>query len=265
MKTLAPRILQAYDERRLSTRGEVRSTDFDDWADEFDVIRQYDHFFQEITSSSRPDPDVRFDDEWDFYVVDFQGWSHCRIPLSVAQEYYILFASMVEREAQGTVVLFRRWEPLDNFTGGLPWLLSPTVDDESCSNFMRGSCEIQEMHKFKHAPISGKCYDMDGHLLLPPAPPDGSLRATRILQGMTREEISPAAGRWLHLMASDDRRCLASRYSDGSSISSSQSCPASRMSSDNRSHDRSASPRPRTYQWSRESLLQSVVTCRVDT
>ena len=36
---LAPHILQVYDEQRLSTRGEVHSTDFSDWADEFAVIQ----------------------------------------------------------------------------------------------------------------------------------------------------------------------------------------------------------------------------------
>lgn len=46
--SLAPRILQAYDERRLSTGNEVYSTDFDNWSNEFAIIRQYDHFFQEI-------------------------------------------------------------------------------------------------------------------------------------------------------------------------------------------------------------------------
>ncbi|KIJ90559.1 hypothetical protein K443DRAFT_15120 [Laccaria amethystina LaAM-08-1] len=247
-RCLAPRILQAYDERRLSTGGEVHSTDFNDWADEFSIIQQYDLFFQEIPSSGRPDPDVRFDDEWGFYVIDFQGWSRRRIPLSVAQEYYILFASTVERELHSTVVLFRRWEPLDNFAGGLPRLVGPTTEDESCSNFVRGSCEIREMHKFKHAPVSGKHFDMDGRPLLPLTPSDGSLGITRLLRDMTREEISPAAGRWLRLMASDDRRRIESRYSDGDSVSSSQSRPTSHMSSNHRSRDRSASPRPRTYQ-----------------
>ena len=62
--SLAPRILQVYDERRISTGGEVRSTDFDDWADDFAVIQQYDHFFQEIAIDGQPDPNVRFDDDW---------------------------------------------------------------------------------------------------------------------------------------------------------------------------------------------------------
>ena len=148
-RCLAPHILQAYDERWLSTGGEVHSTDFDDWADEFAVIRQYDHFFQEVASSGRPDPDVQFDEEWEYYVVDFQGWSRRCIPLTVAQEYYILFASTVEREMQSTVVLFRRWEPLDNFEVGLPCFVGPTRDDETRNSFVRGSYEIRELHKFR--------------------------------------------------------------------------------------------------------------------
>ena len=261
-RCLAPRILQAYDERRLSTGGEVRSTDFSDWADEFAVIQQYDHFFQEISSSGRPDPDVRFDDEWDFYVVDFQGWSRRRIPSSVAQEYYILFASTVERECQSTVVLFRRWEPLDNLMGGSPRFIGPTTDDESRSNFVRGSCEIREMHKFKHAPFSGRHFDIDGRLLLSLSPLDGSMGTTRHLRGATREEISPATGRWLRLMASDDKRRTRARYSDGDSMNSSQSRPTSHMSSSNRSRDRSASPRPRIYQQRRATSPSSTSLSR---
>lgn len=162
---LAPRILQAYDKRRLSTGGEVLSTDFDDWTDEFVVIQQYDHFFQEISVNGRPDPDVRFDDDWDYYVVDFQGWSRCWIPIMVAQEYYILFASTVDREDLRTVVLFRRWEPLDNFDGGLPRLVRPAGEGEEYNSIARGSCKIREMHKFKHAPVSTRRYDLDGRLL----------------------------------------------------------------------------------------------------
>ena len=91
--------------------------------------------------NGRPDPDVQFDDDWEYYVVDFQGWSRRRIPVSVAQEYYILFASTVDREDHGTVVLFRRWEPLDNLTDGLPHLTG-LAGVEGCNSVMRGSCEI---------------------------------------------------------------------------------------------------------------------------
>ena len=50
-RCLAPRVLQAYDERWTSTAGEVHSTDFDDWADEFAIIQKYDCFFQEISAN----------------------------------------------------------------------------------------------------------------------------------------------------------------------------------------------------------------------
>ena len=244
--SLAPRILQVYNERRISTGGEVRSTDFDDWADDFAVIQQYDHFFQEIAIDGRPDPDVRFDDDWEYYVVDFQGWSWRRIPMGVAQEYYILFASTVDRESQGTTVLFRRWEPLDNLTDGLPHLVGPTESSEGCSSFTRGSCEIREMHKFKHAPVLGEHFDLDSCLVSPLAYADGSLGRTRPKKRGTQNELSPNAGRWLQLMASGSRQHRL-RFSDSDSMDTSQSRPTSRISSANRSRDRSASPRPQTY------------------
>lgn len=242
-RCLAPRILQAYDERRLSTGGEVLSSDFDDWADEFAIIAQYDNYFQEISSGGRPDPDVRFDDEWDYYIVDFQGWARRRIPLSVAQEYYILFSSTVDRQARTTVVLFRRWEPLDNFVGGLPRLIEHATDSEGRNSFVRGSCEIREMHRFKHAPVLGKRFDAEGRPILPAAATDRSIRTARFSRERAQSDFSPKAGRWLRLMASDDQH---RRRSD--SISSSHTRHSSYVSSGSRSRDRSASPRPRVYQ-----------------
>ena len=50
-RCLAPCILQVYNEQRLLTGCEVHSTNFDNWADEFAIIRQYDHFFQEVADS----------------------------------------------------------------------------------------------------------------------------------------------------------------------------------------------------------------------
>ena len=168
--------------------------------------------------------------------------------MSVAQEYYILFASTVERESQSTVVLFHQWEPLDNLMGGLLWFIGPTMGNETYSNFVRGSCKIWEMHKFKHAPILGKHFDIDGRLLLSLTPLDGPMGEAHLLRGVTQEEILPAMGWWLHLIASNDGRHIRARYSNGDLVNSSQSCPTSRMSSSNQSHDCSTSPWPCIYQ-----------------
>ncbi|EDQ98479.1 uncharacterized protein LACBIDRAFT_300221 [Laccaria bicolor S238N-H82] len=246
-RSFAPRILQAYDERRISTGGEVHSTDFDDWSDEFAVIRQYDRFFQETCVKGRPDPDVRFDDDWDYYVVDFRGWSRRRIPISVAQEYYVLFASTVDRESQGTTVLFRRWEPLDNLTDGLPHFVGPTESSEDCSSFTRSSYEIRELHKYKHAPIPGERFDLEGRLILPLPLAGIPLNRMHPRKHGTRDELSLGAGRLLRLMVSNSRQ-RGSGFSDSDSASTSQSRPTSRISSTNRSRGRSASPRPQTYE-----------------
>jgi len=192
---LTPCILQAYDEHRLSTGGEVYSTDFNDWTDEFAIIQQYDQFFQEISSGGRPDPDVQFNDEWEYYVVDFWGWSRRHISSSVAQEYYIFFTSTVEREIRSTVVLFCRWEPLDNFMDGLPQFVGPAKHNESCSSFIRGSCEIWEMHK--HTPVSGDHFNLDGQSTLLPVSLGGSLNTTHLARDTTCEEVSPMPGGWL--------------------------------------------------------------------
>ena len=163
------------------------------------------------------------------------------------------------------MVSFCRWEPLDNLMGGLPQFIGPTMGNKTYSNFMRGSCEIQEMHKFKHAPISGKHFDIDGHLLPSLTPLDGSMGTARLLRGATQEEIVPATGWWLHLMASDDGHRIRARYSDSDSVNSSQLCPTSRMSSSNQSCDRSASPRPCIYQqqWATSPSTTSLSCQRV--
>ena len=79
------------------------------------VVHKFDQFFQELCSEGRPDPNVEFADNWKYYVVDFQGWSRRMIPLCVAREYYVRFGSSVGHEMDGTMVLFRRWESLNNF------------------------------------------------------------------------------------------------------------------------------------------------------
>lgn len=260
--SLAPRILQAYDKRQLSMGGEVRSTDFNDWTDEFAAIQRYDQFFQEISDGGRPDPDVQFNDEWEYYVVDFQGWSRRCIPLSVAWEYYVLFASTVDREGYTTITLFRCWEPLDNFVDGLPRLVGPTSDSDDHNNFVRGACEIWEMHKFKHAPVLNKQFDSDGCPMSPPTSSGGSLRPAHGARGRVRDDIPPAAGRWLQLMTSDDGQRTGSRRSGSGSTSASQSHPASCISFTNRGHEQSASPQSQTYQQCRTGSPSARSTSR---
>ena len=84
----------------------------------------------------------------------------------------------MDREEHATIVLFHRWEPLDNLTDGLP-RLAGLVGEEKGSSVVRGSCEIREMHKFKHAPFLDKHFDYDGRIVPLVAPLDGSLDGAR--------------------------------------------------------------------------------------
>lgn len=106
--SLSPCVLRAYNERRLGDGYELHLNDLPDMYDDLSVAKNYDHFLQDVVSEGQPDPDVEFDEEWCYYVVDFQDWSRCHIPLRVAREYYVLFASSISNENGITVVVFRR-------------------------------------------------------------------------------------------------------------------------------------------------------------
>jgi len=128
---------------------------------EIETIVKFDHFFQEVCEDGRPDPNVEFNEEWWYYVVDFQGWSRRSITLSVAKEYYIRFSSSVGHKDDRTIVLFRRWEPMDNVS----MAAQPTelMDIDTSTSMVRGSLEIRELHRSKHAPEHGSLFDWNGH------------------------------------------------------------------------------------------------------
>ena len=166
----------------------------------------------------------------------------------------------MDREDHSTVVLFRRWEPLDNLTDGLP-RLTGLAGAEGCNSVVRGSCEIREMHKFKHALLLNKRFDRDGKMVPLFTPSKGSLGGARFSQNKVRVGVPPHAGRWLQLMASDKRQRRAPRL-DNDSGSTSQTRSSSRMSSDDHSRDRSASPRPQPYRQCRSSSPPSMSMSR---
>jgi len=117
---LSPWVLAAYDQICQSLSWEVCLSDIHDLDLDFAVIKDFDHYFQGIYSGGCPDLDVKFNDDWFYYVVDFQGWSCRQIPLCVAQHYYLLFMSSVSVEEGVNVVLFRHWEQLNNFSTDQP-------------------------------------------------------------------------------------------------------------------------------------------------
>ena len=253
--SLSPHVLRAYEENRLATGYELHSNDLPDLKDDLSIAKKYDQFLQDVSGDGRPDPDVEFDEGWCYYVVDFQGWSQRRIPLRVAREYYVLFASTVTREEDVTVVLFRRWETLGNPAALARPIVSLEDDPHGC--MVRGADEIRELHKYDHAPVGDWHYDMDGRPSSKPS--SGALSLSGQLHvnaSNSQESALLVSRRWLRQMANVDGRSVsAGAESRGSSASPSSSSHIGRrrprsnsyMSVDDRYRGRSASPRPRAY------------------
>lgn len=109
------------------------------------------------------------------------------------------------------------------------------------------------MHKFRHAPVSGHHFNINGRPESSLPPRDNSFSCKHAMRQCSREEIPRATARWVQLMASDSRQHRKSRPPDGNSASTPQTRSTSRISSNNQSCDRSASPRPREYQQRRET------------
>lgn len=86
-----------------------------------------------------------------------------QIPLRVARHYYLLFASSVSKEEQTNIVLFHRWEPLDNFSMQQPLPVN-IMEDIEASGMVCESREIRELQKYNHAPTGGLRFDLDGRL-----------------------------------------------------------------------------------------------------
>ena len=247
---LSPTVLRAYDEQWLEVQGDIHSSALKGLENEIAVMLKFDRFFQELCVEGRPDPSVDFDDDWRYYVVDFQGWSHRNIPLCVAREYYVRFGSSVGHEEGGTMVLFRRWESLNNFaTSTQP---TESMEIEGNASMVRGSSEIRELHRSKHAPGRHTVFDWDGR----PSSRRDSLQAPSGRACPQRERrqnnISSVSRRWLSQMAGEDTR------SEGGSQSELRSSPSyssreqvsntpSRSSSHAGARNRSASPGPRAY------------------
>ena len=183
-------------------------------------------------------------------MVDFQGWSRRAIPLCVAKEYYIRFSSNVGHENDETIVLFRRWEPMDNVSTSV----QPTesMDMDAGTSMVRGSLEIRELHRSKHAPGRTSLFDLDGRPYSRQdslAIPSNSSRSQRV---RARGNTSSISRRWLARMSNVDTQSESSSQSESRSspshssrdqVSNAPSRPNSRAAV----RSRSASPRPRVY------------------
>ena len=257
--SLSPHLLRAYDKSRLEEGYELHSNDLPDLRDDLSEAKKYDQFFQEVSTDGRPDPDVEFDEGWCYYVIDFQGWSRRRIPLRVAREYYVLFASTITQEEDVTVVSFRRWETLGNPAALARLMVALEDDPQGC--MIRGADEIRELHKYNHAPVSNWYYDMDGRPSSTPTSGTSSLsNRSRADVSSPQHVTSSMSQRWLHQMSSVGRRSLSTEVeSRGRSASRSRgrhsdrhrAQPSSYMSIDDQARERSASPRPQAFNYRR--------------
>lgn len=145
------------------------------------------------------------------------------------------------------------------------WTTTPfwTRWSRGSNSVMRASCEIQEMHKFKHAPLLDKHFHCDSKMVPLFAPSKGSLSGTCFSQSKVRVGVPPHAGWWLQLMASNKRQWRAPSWLDNDSGSTSQTHSSSRMSSDDRSWDHSASPQPQPY-WQHRSSSPPSMSMSID-
>ena len=248
---LSPTVLRVYDNHRQFAREDVHSSALHGLDDEISMMLKFDDFFQELASEGRPDPSVEFDEDWEYYVVDFQGWSRRSIPVCVAEEYYIRFSSYVGHENGRTIVLFRRWEPLDN----LPEPVQPeeSMDVEGSTSMVRGSWEIRELHRSKHAPEQNGQFDWDGRPSRLQSSLEVPLRQPRPQHLRSRAGGSSSSRRWLAQMSSAETRSESSsqsgfRSSPGHSSNGMRSSTPSGSNSRQADRTRSASPRPQTYQ-----------------
>lgn len=94
--SLSPTTLQAFEEhRRATSDGKVFTADLLEFTSAFKAMKDYDEFFQCQVFHNKPLPDLEFRRDWDYAVVDFQGWMYCPISLETAREFTKLFGSHV--------------------------------------------------------------------------------------------------------------------------------------------------------------------------
>ncbi|KIJ92329.1 hypothetical protein K443DRAFT_135317 [Laccaria amethystina LaAM-08-1] len=227
-------VLQVYDEQRQAAEEELLSSALQGLDNEVATMLRFDHFFQDVGADGRPDPDMEFNDDWRYYVVDFQGWSRRSVPLCVAKEYYVRFGSAIGHEDGSTMVLFRRWEPMDNVTTS-PQAAQPMSMDGSTS-MVRGSLEIRELHRSKHAPELGSPFDWNGQSTSRREPFQILSRPLRSRNFQSRNNSSSNSRRWLAQMST------MNNSSEESSLIEFRPSP-----SHSPRRNRSASPRPHTY------------------
>ena len=159
--TLSPTILRAFQSQREATNnGKIFAIDMPEFAPQFEKMKDYDEFFQRRVFSGKPADGLTFEEDWDYAVVDFQGWMYRPIDLTTALEFAKCFGSHIVRRGNRTSAIFRRWEALTDEASLVrsPGVLSVSVNSE----IVRGSIEIREIHRSFYAPVQNQKFDLNG-------------------------------------------------------------------------------------------------------
>ena len=159
--TLSPTVLRPFQSKREATiDGKVFARDMPELAHLFEKMKDYDDFFQRRVFDGKLAEGLSFEEDWDYAVVDFQGWMYRPICLATAFEFAKRFGSHIVRRGGRTSVIFRRWEALTDEASlaRSPSTLNSSANDE----IVRGSIEIREIHRSFYAPVQNQKFDPNG-------------------------------------------------------------------------------------------------------
>ena len=219
--TLSPTILRAFQSKRgKAVDNKVFARDMPEFAAQFDKMKDYDEFFQKRVFDGKQADGLKFIEDWDYAVVDFQGWMYRPICIPTALEFAKLFGSHIVRRGDRTSVIFRRWEALTD-EASIIW--SADVDSNANAELVRGSMEVREIHRSFFAPVQNQKFDLNGF-------PDYGSTMTKDKAGETR----PLS--WVDAMSNSDK----------SSSRTSSSGPERSRSSPRALNRSSPYPRPRS-------------------
>ena len=153
--SVSPKFLRAFEAVRSSSMdGLVLQDDMPEFVADFDIMKNYDEFFQYRVSRASIAPELQFSEEWTYAVVDFQGWMYRVIPLATAREFAKRFGSHFVVRGGRQSIVFRRWEVLDQEEFGA------TVNDDE---LVRSQIEIREIHRSFYAPLDRQKFDDNGY------------------------------------------------------------------------------------------------------
>ena len=194
-------------------------------------MKDYDEFFQRRVFHNERSPDLELREDWDYAVVDFQGWMYRPIDLEMAREFANLFGSHVVHRGNRTSVIFRRWEAFYCRES----IIRPTgrADSTPIGELVRGNIEIREIHRSFFAPVQNQKFDLNGFPDYGTSSSNNASQAARPI-------------RWVEAMSS----------ADGDSSRSSSSGPSRGRSQAKSANKHSPYPRPRSSSPSFRSTYQ---------